>query len=54
MGYENFSKQFDKQKLEEALKEKRNQRALHASGGDVEERVRLDEEIEELERQLYL
>lgn len=53
MTFENPLPQPDKKQLQALLVEKRNQRALHATGGDVEERMRLDEEIEELERKLY-
>jgi hypothetical protein len=53
MNFESPRQSAPKSELEQLLSEKRNQRALHASGGDVEERMRLDDEIQELEKKLY-
>lgn len=53
MNIENPTHEPTRAELEALLTEKRKQRALHASGGDVEERLRLDEEIAALEEKLY-
>ncbi len=53
MSHEKSSGVPSKKELEQILSQKRNERALHASSGDVEERIRLDEEIAELEKRVY-